>query len=76
MSVGVFFTHDTIRELRLALGLNLRQFAELFDVTEATASRWEAEDPEKRRHPTYQKMVRLNEVARKHGINFGQLVPA
>ena len=54
----VMLSPKQIRELRLALGLKAPEFAQMMSVTEDTIWRWERGD----RHPTYKKMVRLNEL--------------
>jgi len=67
--MNIMLTHHTIRRFRQELGINLREFGELVGVSEATASRWEAG----KRHPTWRKMDRLNQIAKARGIDLHKL---
>ena len=49
---------EEIRSLRQALGLTLKELGNLVGVTERCVGHWE----NGRAHPTYKKMVRLNEL--------------
>lgn len=59
----VMFNADEIRKLRLGLGMSLADFAERLGVTVAAVSRWETGN----RHPRYETLEKLNEIARGAG---------
>jgi DNA-binding transcriptional regulator YiaG len=54
----MFMKGKDIAALRHALGLNLREFAELLGVTEAAVCYWEAD----KRRPRYPMMERLHRM--------------
>jgi DNA-binding transcriptional regulator YiaG len=55
----LMLTPEQIREIRKALGLNTTEFGTKLGVTANTVARWELGD----RHPRYDTMRRLNELA-------------
>ena len=52
----MFLTGKDIAAIRHAMDMNLREFAEMLGVAEATVSRWEAD----KRRPKYAMMEQLN----------------
>jgi len=62
------FTPEQIRSIRLGMRLSAAEFARLMNVSEDCIWRWERGN----RHPTYRKMVMLNDLARKAGIRIKQ----
>jgi transcriptional regulator with XRE-family HTH domain len=63
-------TGKTIRALRLKLGMTGIELANKLGVTENAVRRWEMED----RHPRWETMEKLNELADKAGIDLKELV--
>jgi DNA-binding transcriptional regulator YiaG len=57
-------TPSRIRKTRLALGLTAAQFAKRIGVSEDCVWKWERGV----RHPTYRKMIELNELGQEAGI--------
>lgn len=57
--MAIMLTASDITVIRTSRKMNLREFADFLDVSEATVSRWESG----KRHPTWKMMVRLNELA-------------
>jgi len=57
----VMLTKDDIKELRLALGDTAAEFAARLGVSEDCIWRWERGN----RHPTYKRMLQLNELREK-----------
>jgi DNA-binding transcriptional regulator YiaG len=61
-------TAEQIRELREKLGLTPTGFGAMLGVSDNTVRRWELGD----RNPKHDTMVRLNELAKEHGIDLGK----
>jgi transcriptional regulator with XRE-family HTH domain len=61
----IMFTPEKIRVLRKALGFNTTQFAAVLGVTANAVDRWEAGE----RHPRYETMVKMNELADEKDID-------
>lgn len=59
------FTPEKIRALRKGMKLNTTQFAAVLGVTTNAVARWEGGD----RHPRYEHMVKMNELAVEHGVD-------
>jgi transcriptional regulator with XRE-family HTH domain len=57
----IMFTAETIKELRTTLRLTMRELGETCGVTVGTVSLWESG----KRHPRWQAMQKLNELAEK-----------
>ena len=60
--MGMFTPHE-IKELRESMGLSITEFAVRIGVSAATVSSWEAG----RRHPAYDRLVKLNELQERNG---------
>lgn len=58
----MLLSETDIAELRRSLGMTLKQFAELFGVSEATACRWE----NGKRRPDYDMLVQLSNMMEVH----------
>lgn len=56
MDMLMLLSADDIKTLRQSMQMNLREFGEALDVTEATACRWESGA----RRPQYDDMKKLN----------------
>lgn len=57
--MGIMFNAQTIRDMRLGLGLTLAEFAGKIGVSESTISLWESG----KRFPRYKALVKINELA-------------
>lgn len=60
MDMIVLLSNEDIKVLRQSMQMNLREFAVVAKVTEATVCRWESGD----RRPHYDAMKRLNDLWR------------
>lgn len=58
-------TPEKIREIREAMGMNPTEFAVKVGVSYGAVISWEAGT----RHPRWEKMIRLNELAAEAGVN-------